>query len=154
MRLRCGSLSITTPVSHLANEFDVRIVLQGQVDLAAVNQICVIHEVMNGCKNLKKDSLKDCFEIVNIGQCIRLRYSKTCLNRPLSKSPKFGFQDQLSLNAGQKYCRMLRGEHFAILSSFSKLPFVIKIYVFVYFEWSFKTGFTVLITLVSSDGSG
>ena len=35
------------------NEFDVRSVLHRQVSLAAVNQICVIHEVMNGCKNLK-----------------------------------------------------------------------------------------------------
>ena len=25
----------------------------GQVSLAAVNQICVIHEAMNDCKNLK-----------------------------------------------------------------------------------------------------
>ena len=49
----CGSLSITTPVSLLANEFDVRSVLRGQVSLAAVNQIYVIHEAMNGCKNLK-----------------------------------------------------------------------------------------------------
>ena len=39
--------------SHLACEFDVRRVLQGQVSLAAVNQICVIHGAMNGCKNLK-----------------------------------------------------------------------------------------------------
>ena len=39
MRLRCGSMSITTPVSHLANEFDVRSELHGQVSLAAVNQI-------------------------------------------------------------------------------------------------------------------
>ena len=53
MRVRCGSLSITTPVSLLANECDVRSVLHGQVSLAAVNQICVIHEAMNGCKNLK-----------------------------------------------------------------------------------------------------
>ena len=49
----CGSLSITTPVSLLANEFDVRSVSHGQVSLAAVNQICVFHEAMNGCKNLK-----------------------------------------------------------------------------------------------------
>ena len=53
MRLKCGSLSITTPVSLLANEFDVWSVLHGQVSLAAVNQICVIHEAMDGCKNLK-----------------------------------------------------------------------------------------------------
>ena len=39
-------------------------VTHGQVSLAAVNQICGIHEAMNGCKNL--DSLKDCFENVNI----------------------------------------------------------------------------------------
>ena len=48
--LRCGSLSITTPVSLLANEFDVRSVLHGQMSWVAVNQICVIHEAMNGCK--------------------------------------------------------------------------------------------------------
>ena len=36
-------------------------------------------------------------------------YSKTCVKRSLSKRPKTGFQDQLSLNAGQKYCRMLQG---------------------------------------------
>ena len=36
-------------------------------------------------------------------------YSKTCLKQLLSKRPKIGFQDQISLrvNAGQKYCRML-----------------------------------------------
>ena len=40
-------------MSLLVNEFDVPSVLHGQVSLAAVNQICVIHEAMNGCKNLK-----------------------------------------------------------------------------------------------------
>ena len=40
-----GLLSITTPVSLLANEFDVRSILHRQVSLAAVNQICVIHEL-------------------------------------------------------------------------------------------------------------
>ena len=42
-------------------------------------------------------------------------YSKTGLKRPLKKKTKIGFQDQLSLNAGQKYCRMLQGsilQHF------------------------------------------
>ena len=50
---RCDSLSITTPVSLLANTFDIRRVLHGQVSLETVNQICVIHEAMNGCKILK-----------------------------------------------------------------------------------------------------
>ena len=53
VRLRCGSPSITTPVSLPANAFDVRSVLYGQVSLATVNQINVIHEAMTGCKNLK-----------------------------------------------------------------------------------------------------
>ena len=51
--LRCGLLSITTPVSLLANEFDARSVLHGQLSLAATNQKYVIHEAMNGCRNLK-----------------------------------------------------------------------------------------------------
>ena len=34
-------------------------------------------------------------------------YSKTCVKLPFSKRPKIGFQEQLSLNAGRKYCRML-----------------------------------------------
>ena len=38
VQLGCGSLSITTPVSLLVNEFYVRSVLHGQVILAAVNQ--------------------------------------------------------------------------------------------------------------------
>ena len=49
----CGSLTFTTPVSLLANEFDVRRVLQGPVSLAAANQIYVIHEVMKRLKNVK-----------------------------------------------------------------------------------------------------
>ena len=49
--------------------------------------------------------------------------------------------DQLSLNAGQK-----QGEHSAILSTFIKLPFVIKIFVLSFFEWLLKTCFTVLTT--------
>ena len=56
-------------------------------------------------------------------------YSKTCVKRPLSIRQKTGFKDQLLLNAGQKYCRMLQGEHSAILSTFIKLPIVIKIFV-------------------------
>ena len=57
-------------------------------------------------------------------------YSKACLNRPLKKKTKIGIQDRLSLNAGQEYCRMLQGEHFAILSTFIKRPVVIKNFVY------------------------
>ena len=72
-------------------------------------------------------------------------YSKTCVKWPLSKIPKIEYQDQLSPNAGQKYCRMFQGEHSAILSTFIKLQFVIKIFVLSIFEWPFYTGFTVII---------
>ena len=74
-------------------------------------------------------------------------YSKNCVKRPLSQRPKIGFQDWLLLNAGQKYCRMLQREHFSIISTFIKLPFVIKIFVWSIFEGSFYTGFTANLTL-------
>ena len=44
---------------------------------------------------------------------------------------------------------MLQGEHFAILSTFIKLQFVIKIFVLSIFEWPLKTGFTVVVIYVS-----
>ena len=75
------------------------------------------------------------------------RYSKTCVKQPLSNRLKIGFQDQLSLNTGQKYCRMLQEQHSAILSIFIKLPFVIKIFVLSIFELPFYTGFIVLFII-------
>ena len=54
------------------------------------------------------------------------------------KAKKLGLKDQLSHNAGQKCCRMLQGEHSAILLTFIKLPFVIKIFALSIFERSLK----------------
>ena len=70
-------------------------------------------------------------------------YSKTCVKWPLSKRPKIGFQYQLSLNAGQKYCRMF--QHSAILLTFIRLTFVIKIFVLSNFERLFYKGLTVFV---------
>ena len=64
MSLGCGLQSITTPVSLLAKEFDVRSLLHEQVSLAAVNQICVVHVTYKRLQK-SKDSLKDCFQNVN-----------------------------------------------------------------------------------------
>ena len=53
-----------------------------------------------------------------------VNYSKTCEKPPFSKRAKIGFQDQLSLSAGEKYCRMLQREpleHSAKLSTFIEL---------------------------------
>ena len=72
----------------------------------------------------------------------------TCTVKPVlsghSKNrPKNGFQDRISLNAGQKYCRMLQREDSELLLAFIRLPFVIKVFVLSIFEWLLKTGFTV-----------
>ena len=61
-----------------------------------------------------------------------MSYSRTCLKWPLKKKTKIGFQDRMLPNAGQMYCRMLQGEHSAILSTFIKLPFVNKIFFFLF----------------------
>ena len=63
------------------------------------------------------------------------------VKRPLSKRPKIGFQDQFSLNAGQKY-----GEHSVILSTFIKLPFAIKIFALSIFDLPFYTGCIMHVT--------
>ena len=70
-----------------------------------------------------------------------LMYSKTSLKLPLKKNTKY----RLMLDAGQKYCRMLQGEHSAILLTFIKLPFSIKTCVLSIFKWTLKTGFTVCV---------
>ena len=67
---------------------------------------------------------------------------KPVLGGRSKRRTKIGFQGQLWLNAGQKYCRMLQGEHSAIFSTFTKLPLVIKIFVLSIFEWPLKS-FTV-----------
>ena len=69
------------------------------------------------------------------------------------KTLKLDFQDQLMLNAGQKYCRMIQGKHSEILSTFIKLPFVIKIFILCIFEWPLKTGFAVFLLQYSTDST-
>ena len=70
----------------------------------------------------------------------KLNTVKPVLNGHSKKKTKIGFQDQLSLNAGQKYCRMLQ-----ILLTFIKLPFVFKTFVLSIYECPLKTGFTVVL---------
>ena len=79
-------------------------------------------------------------------------YSKTGLKRPKKKKDqKLRFSDRLLLDAGQKYCRMLQREHSAVLLTFLKLPFVIKIFVLSNFEWPLMTGLTVLNGVQTKD---
>ena len=41
-------------------------------------------------------------------------------------------------------------EHSAVLSTFIKLPFVIKIFVLSIFEWPFHTGFAVHLMAINA----
>ena len=84
-----------------------------------------------------------------LNRCASTYYSKASVKRPISKRPKIGFQDQSSLNAGQKYRRMLQGEHSAILSTFIKLRFVFEFFVLSIFEWLFYIDFTVTVRLIT-----
>ena len=43
---------------------------------------------------------------------MRVKNTRTCLKRPLSKRPKMVFKTNFSLNAGQKYCRMLNLQYY------------------------------------------
>ena len=78
-------------------------------------------------------------------QLLFLCVQKSLCKGPLSKRPNIGFQEQVSLNAGQKYFRMLQGkrEHSTILWTFIKLPFVIRNLALSIFDWLFYTGFTL-----------
>ena len=68
---------------------------------------------------------------------------KPVLSGHSKRRQKLLFQDLLSLNEGQKYCRMLQWEQSAILLAFIKLPFVIENFISSSFEWPLKTGLTV-----------
>ena len=97
VRLRYGSLSITTPVSHLANEFDVRSELQGQMRLAAVNQIL---SNSRGYERFQKseDSLKDCFLDLNITISKSTQIGKnTLLERQMTTMFCFIIQERYSI---------------------------------------------------------
>ena len=53
---------------------------------------------------------KVCQQTKPVGR-VKYPYSKTCIKRPLSKRPKIGFQDQLSLNVGQNIAECSKGIH-------------------------------------------
>ena len=83
-------------------------------------------------------SQKRVFNLKMLCEQYTFKYSKTCVKRPLLKRLKIGLQDLLSINAGQKYGKMLQGEHSAILWTFIKLPFVFKIFFCVFLSERFR----------------
>ena len=97
---------------------------------------CIMQQICTGpsvCENKKTLDFLPC----NMSCFFFRQYSKTCVKRPLSKRTQIGLQDQLSLNAGQKHCRMSILQYFRPSLSY---PFVFKIFCF---EWPFYTGFAV-----------
>ena len=73
-------------------------------------------------------------------------YSKTCVKGPLQKDQKLVFKTNYPL---MQIKSIAESEHFAILSTFIKLPFCHKIFVLSICEWPFYTGFTVPFFMVS-----
>ena len=71
-----------------------------------------------------------------------LHYSKTCLKRLLKKKTEIGFQDGSSLKCRSKVLQntLLQhsGEHSAILSTFIKLPFVLRPLFCLFFSGSLR----------------
>ena len=70
---------------------------------------------------------------------VNIKYSRTCLKQPLKEKTKNLFSRQFIAYYRSKGPL----EHCAILFTFIKLPFDIKIFVMSIFEWQLKTGFTV-----------
>ena len=62
---------------------------------------------------------------------------KHFLSSHSKKNTKIGFQYRLSLNADQKHCRMLQGEHSAMLSTSIKLPFSLRSLVCLFLSGRF-----------------
>ena len=84
-------------------------------------------------------------------QCITMWNTvKPVLSGHSKRTQHFCFYYQISLNADQKYCRMLQREHSAILPAFINLPFSINMFVLSIFKWPLKTGFTVKVTCAAS----
>ena len=88
-------------IGSVVSASSVVLLRYGQVSLAAVNQICVIYEAMDGCKK-SKDSSKDCFENVNITYNNLLISSACiftlCIARYLTLNIGISMKDRISWN--------------------------------------------------------
>ena len=69
---------------------------------------------------------------------------KPVLSSHSKRRPKNGLQDRLSLNAGQSFVAAPPLGAFCNTFTCIKLPFGSKTFALSIFEWSLKTGFTVL----------
>ena len=82
-----------------------------------------------------------CPSTYSLPEPMNLIKSKTCENRPFSKRQKNCFSRPIIALQVKSIAEC--SKHSAILSTFIKLQFVIKIFILSIFEWRFYTGFTV-----------
>ena len=71
---------------------------------------------------------------------------KPVLSGHSQKDKKMVFKTNYRLVHVKSIAECSKGENSAILSTFIKLPFAIKIFVLTIFEWPLKTDFTVFKT--------
>ena len=96
-------------------------------------------------------SLKDLKTSVSC-LCLSVKlYSKPVLSCHSKRRPKLVFKTDYFLMQVKSIAECSKGEHSAILSTFIKLPIVIKIFVLSIFEWLLKEGFTVLYQVSPTD---
>ena len=75
---------------------------------------------------------------LNISVFLKVMHTVKHVLSSHSKRSNIDFQDQLLLNAGQKYCRMLKE---------SVLQYSIKIFVLSIFIWPFYKGVLFILTV-------
>ena len=73
----------------------------------------------------------------------KLKYSKTCLKRPLKKEDQNWFSRPIIAYCRSKVLQNAPREHSTILWTCIKLPSVFETFVLSVFEWPLKAGFTV-----------
>ena len=105
------------------------------------------HLLFLSCPRVREASLSH-QPAVKVQRNLCIYYSKTCVKQPLSKRLKLVFKTHYRLMRVNSIAEYSKG-HSAILSTFIKLPYVIKIFVLSISEWPFYTGFTVFSSELS-----
>ena len=94
--------------ADFSNQFFQNI-LSGPLSKCQTNWIHIRHDILSGLTGFKLFT-SQLVAYFRQGKERTFICSNTVkpLKQPLKKKTEIGFQDQLSLNAGQKYCRMLQ----------------------------------------------
>ena len=113
------------------------------IDTGHLHSVSYIACVILQYSRIYKHYLLTCMIMLTVTvEMLIVNYSKTCLKRQLKKKKK---KTKMVFKTDYRLMKVesIAEEHSAILSTFIKLPFVIKICVLSIFEWRLKTGFTV-----------